>query len=120
MSDLVQGERIFSSVLYNSKEEVVGYVYVYSHENPDPITRELEYVMLDQNLNLAFRKVINYPKLKYYTPSIRRIFLVGDSLFATRILYSILFYQHTISGLKRICRKILNMFKQKWIRGLEI
>ncbi|MBK6574017.1 MAG: hypothetical protein IPG21_16390 [Saprospiraceae bacterium] len=81
MSDLVQGERIFSSVLYNSKEEVVGYVYVYSHENPDPITRELEYVMLDQNLNLAFRKVINYPKLKYYTPSIRRIFLVGDSLF---------------------------------------
>ncbi|MBK8404781.1 MAG: hypothetical protein IPL25_12030 [Saprospiraceae bacterium] len=61
LSDLVQGERIFSSVLYNSKEEVVGYVYVYSHENPDPITRELEYVMLDQNLNLAFRKVINYP-----------------------------------------------------------
>ncbi|MDR2123080.1 MAG: hypothetical protein LBP34_08130 [Flavobacteriaceae bacterium] len=51
LANIASGTLVSSNILYDSKEDVYGYFYLYDQDKIDKETSQMEYVFLDKNLN---------------------------------------------------------------------
>jgi hypothetical protein len=80
LKNIIEGELVYSNILYKDKDHVFGYVLVYSHENREDFSRDFEYIILNDNLEQAYRRTVKQRRINYYSVDIDKISLFGDSL----------------------------------------
>ncbi|MFC3160262.1 hypothetical protein ACFOEQ_18885 [Chryseobacterium arachidis] len=56
LASLASGKNIGMNALFDTKDNLYGYVSIYSYGNTDKKTQKFEYVILDKNLNPVANK----------------------------------------------------------------
>lgn len=51
LATLASGKLVYSTILYNTDDQVYGYIYFFDQGDIDKENKQLEYVLLDKNLN---------------------------------------------------------------------
>ena len=89
MCDLLkmsQGKLVLSRILYDSNDNLFGYFYLYELDAADKEKQNMEYVLLDKNLNKVNNGEFVIPKFKSFvnTSSFADCDLMDDKLVLTR------------------------------------
>jgi hypothetical protein len=89
LMNLSKGEIVYSSILYDSNENLYGYFYLYQTDKTSSKTMKFEYVVLDKNLNKVNNGEFEGMKEDYLLYSrFDDCTLMGDKLILDKIYYS--------------------------------
>lgn len=95
LKNLAEGELVYSSMLYDSNDDLYGYFYLYKRD-VDEVHKTMEYVLLDKNLNKVSNNTFvnnSYKESKssYIGTKCRYIDcnLMGDNVILTNYYYYI-------------------------------
>lgn len=96
LAKLADGKIVFSSTLYDSNENLYGYLYLYERD-VDSKNKTMEYIFLDRNLNKVSNteftnKQYNNVLSKYYDCN-----LMGDYIILNKIYY----YTNSFTGVSK-------------------
>jgi len=97
LAKLADGKIVFNSTLYDSNENLYGYLYIYERD-ADSQNKTMEYVFLDRNLNKVSNteftsKQYNNVLSKYYDCT-----LMGDYVIMNKIYY----YSNSFTGISKL------------------
>ena len=89
LMNLSKGEIVYSSILYDSNENLYGYFYLYQTDKTSSKTMKFEYVVLDKNLNKVNNGEFEGMKEDYLLYSrFDDCTLMGDKLILDKIYYT--------------------------------
>ncbi|MDP4276616.1 MAG: hypothetical protein Q8914_03180 [Bacteroidota bacterium] len=93
LKNLAEGELVYSSILYDSSDNLYGYFYLYKRD-VDKLHKTMEYVLLDKNLNKVSNNTFvnnsyNESKSDYIGTKCRYLDcnLMGDNILLTDFYY---------------------------------
>ncbi|TWP28694.1 hypothetical protein ETU09_05085 [Apibacter muscae] len=65
LATLASGKLVYSTILYNTDDQVYGYIYFFDQGDIDKENKQLEYVLLDKNLNKVANNTFTYKNYKH-------------------------------------------------------
>ena len=103
LETLASGKIVYSRPLYDSAENIYGYLYLYERDANEQ-TKTMEYVFLDKNLNKVSNKEFTNKLYKNVSSTYYDCTLMGDYLILNK-------YYYYVSGLVSTSKPLLTTFQ---------
>ncbi|ADQ78688.1 hypothetical protein Palpr_0529 [Paludibacter propionicigenes WB4] len=97
LAKLANGKIVYNSTLYDSNENLYGYLYIYERD-ADSQNKTMEYVFLDRNLNKVSNKEFTSKQYNNVLSGYYDCTLMGDYVIMNKIYY----YRNSFTGISKL------------------